>query len=52
MTFESLQLIPQLLRNVERSGYDTPTPIQSATAVRCMLYAESTKLSLRMVPLT
>ena len=31
MTFESLQLIPQLLRNVERSGYDTPTPIQSAT---------------------
>ena len=28
MTFESLGLIPQLLTNVKRSGYEEPTPIQ------------------------
>ena len=31
MTFESLGLIPQLLTNVKRSGYEEPTPIQKAT---------------------
>lgn len=31
MTFEALGLIPQLLQNVKRSGYETPTPIQAAT---------------------
>ena len=31
MTFESLNLLPQLLQNVQRSGYETPTPIQQAT---------------------
>ena len=31
MTFESLNLIPQLLNNVHKSGYETPTPIQQAT---------------------
>lgn len=31
MTFDSLNLIPQLLDNVRRSGYETPTPIQQAT---------------------
>ena len=31
MTFESLNLMPQLLNNVHKSGYETPTPIQQAT---------------------
>ena len=31
MTFDSLGLIPQLLTNVKRSGYEEPTPIQRAT---------------------
>ena len=31
MTFDSLGLIPQLLTNVKRSGYEEPTPIQKAT---------------------
>ncbi len=31
MTFEQLGLMPQLLENVRRSGYETPTPIQQAT---------------------
>ena len=31
MTFASMQLMPQLLRAVEQSGYTTPTPIQQAT---------------------
>ena len=31
MTFESLGLMPQLLTNVKRSGYEEPTPIQKAT---------------------
>ena len=31
MTFESLQLMSQLLKNVQKSGYETPTPIQAAT---------------------
>ena len=31
MTFDSLNLMPQLLENVKRSGYEEPTPIQRAT---------------------
>lgn len=31
MTFDSLGLIPKLLHNVSRSGYEEPTPIQQAT---------------------
>ena len=31
MTFDELGLIPQLLTNVQRSGYETPTPIQRET---------------------
>ena len=31
MTFQDLKLIPQLLENVHKSGYTTPTPIQEAT---------------------
>jgi len=31
MSFETLNLVPQLLQNVKRSGYETPTPIQRAT---------------------
>ncbi len=31
MTFQQLELMPQLLENVRRSGYETPTPIQQAT---------------------
>ena len=31
MTFEELNLIRPLLRNVRKSGYETPTPIQAAT---------------------
>ena len=31
MTFQDLKLIPQLLENVRKSGYTTPTPIQEAT---------------------
>ncbi|MDO4484680.1 MAG: DEAD/DEAH box helicase [Clostridia bacterium] len=31
MTFEQLKLMPQLLTNVRKSGYETPTPIQAAT---------------------
>lgn len=31
MTFQQLGLMPQLLENVRRSGYETPTPIQQAT---------------------
>ena len=31
MTFKDLNLMPQLLANVRRSGYETPTPIQAAT---------------------
>ena len=33
MTFASMQLMPQLLRAVEQSGYTTPTPIQQVAAV-------------------
>ncbi|NLD58280.1 MAG: DEAD/DEAH box helicase [Clostridiales bacterium] len=31
MNFEEMQLIPPLLRSVEQSGYEVPTPIQRAT---------------------
>ena len=31
MSFASMQLMPQLLRAVEQSGYTEPTPIQQAT---------------------
>ena len=31
MTFDELGLMPQLLANVKRSGYETPTPIQRET---------------------
>ena len=31
MNFESLNLLPTILKNVHESGYETPTPIQSAT---------------------
>ena len=31
MTFDQLNLLPQLLGNVRHSGYQTPTPIQAAT---------------------
>ena len=31
MSFESLNLIPSILRNVRAAGYQTPTPIQRAT---------------------
>ncbi|NLF26657.1 MAG: DEAD/DEAH box helicase [Clostridiales bacterium] len=31
MNFEEMQLIPPLLRSVEQSGYEVPTPIQKAT---------------------
>ena len=31
MSFESLNLMPLILRNVHAAGYDTPTPIQNAT---------------------
>lgn len=31
MTFSEMNLVPQLLRNVQDSGYTTPTPIQAAT---------------------
>ena len=31
MNFESLNLIPPILKNIHESGYETPTPIQSAT---------------------
>ncbi|MBQ9502313.1 MAG: DEAD/DEAH box helicase, partial [Lentisphaeria bacterium] len=31
MDFESLNLIPPILKNIHKSGYETPTPIQSAT---------------------
>ena len=31
MNFESLGLIPTILKNIDESGYETPTPIQSAT---------------------
>ena len=31
MTFEALQLMPVILKNVHTAGYDTPTPIQRAT---------------------
>lgn len=31
MTFSEMNLVPQLLRNVEASGYTIPTPIQQAT---------------------
>ena len=31
MTFESLNLMPILLQNVRDAGYETPTPIQTAT---------------------
>ena len=31
MTFDELNLIPRLLRNVRDSGYETPTPIQAQT---------------------
>ncbi len=31
MTFESLNLMPLILQNVHGAGYETPTPIQTAT---------------------
>ena len=31
MNFDSLGLIPPILKNIHESGYETPTPIQSAT---------------------
>ena len=31
MTFEALNLMPVILKNVHNAGYDTPTPIQQAT---------------------
>ncbi|MGN0777669.1 MAG: DEAD/DEAH box helicase [Aristaeellaceae bacterium] len=31
MSFEALNLMPLILRNVHAAGYDTPTPIQNAT---------------------
>ena len=31
MNFESLGLLPKILKNIHESGYETPTPIQSAT---------------------
>ena len=31
MSFESLGLMPVILKNVHRAGYETPTPIQQAT---------------------
>ena len=31
MSFESLNLMPAILRNVHAAGYETPTPIQRAT---------------------
>ena len=31
MTFETLRLMPVILKNVHNAGYDTPTPIQRAT---------------------
>ena len=31
MSFESLGLMPVILKNVHKAGYETPTPIQRAT---------------------
>ena len=31
MSFETLNLIPAILKNVRAAGYETPTPIQKAT---------------------
>jgi ATP-dependent RNA helicase RhlE len=31
MSFESLGLMPIILKNVRNAGYETPTPIQQAT---------------------
>ena len=31
MSFESLGLMPVILKNVHRAGYETPTPIQQST---------------------
>ena len=31
MSFESLGLMPVILKNVHRAGYETPTPIQRST---------------------
>ena len=31
MSFESLGLMPIILKNVQNAGYETPTPIQLAT---------------------
>ena len=31
MNFDKLGLLPTILKNIHESGYETPTPIQSAT---------------------